>query len=202
VTRPHTAMRKIREVLRLSLGQGLSLRQVAASAQVPYTTVADYLTRARAAGLTWPLPDGFDDDALDAALFTKRETPASPRPVPDWEKVDTELRRPGVTLMLVWLEHKEVFPDGYSYTQFTVHYKTWERSVDVVMRQAHKAGEKLFVDFPGRQIPIYDQRTGQVALRAELFVAAMGASRSYMPKRWCPRSSCTGSPLTCTPSKR
>jgi transposase len=63
-------MRKIREVLRLSLGQGLSLRQVAASAQVPYTTVADYLRRARAAGLTWPLPVGLDDDALDDALFT------------------------------------------------------------------------------------------------------------------------------------
>ncbi len=88
----------------------------------------------------------------------------------------TEMRRPGVTLMLLWLEHKEAFPDGYSYTQFTVRYKAWKRGLDVVMRQEHKAGEKLFVDFPGQKIPIYDARTGQVALQAELFVAAMGAS--------------------------
>ena len=162
--------------MRLSLGQGLSLRQVAASAQVPYTTVADYMRRAWAAGLAWPLPEGLDDDALDACLFTKRAAPASVRPVPDWAKVHTELRRPGVTLMLLWLEHKEDFPDGYSYTQFTVHYKAWKRGIDVVMRQGHKAGEKLFVDFPGHKIPIYDARTGQVAHHAELFVAAMGAS--------------------------
>jgi len=176
VTRPHTAMRKIREVLRLSLGQGLSLRQVAASAEVPYTTVADYVRRARSAGLSWPLPDGLDDDALDAALFVKRQEPVPPRSLPDWAKVHTEMRRPGVTLMLLWLEHKEDFPDGYSYTQFTVRYKAWKRGLDVVMRQEHKAGEKLFVDFPGQKIPIYDARTGQVALQAELFVAAMGAS--------------------------
>jgi hypothetical protein len=176
VTRPHTAMRKIREVLRLSLGQGLSLRQVAASAQVPYTTVADYVRRPRSAGLSWPLPDGLDDDALDAALFAKRQEPAHRRPLPDWAKVHTEMRRPGVTLMLLWLEYKEAFPDGYSYTQFTVHYKAWKRGLDVVMRQEHKAGEKLFVDFPGQKIPIYDAKTGQVALQAELFVAAMGAS--------------------------
>ena len=97
-------------------------------------------------------------------------------PVPDWAKVHTELRRPGVTLMLLWLEHKEDFPDGYSYTQFTVHYRAWKRGIDAVMRQGHKAGEKLFVDFPGHKIPIYDARTGQVAHQAELFVAALGAS--------------------------
>ena len=82
-----------------------------------------------------------------------------------------------------------------------MHYKAWKRGIDVVMRQEHKAGEKLFVDFPGQKIPIYDARTGQVALQAELFVAAMGASTSCTPKRWCPRSSCTGSPPTCTPLK-
>ena len=96
--------------------------------------------------------------------------------MPDWAKVHTELRRPGVTLMLLWLEHKEDFPDGYSYTQFTVHYRAWKRGIDAVMRQGHKAGEKLFVDFPGHKIPIYDARTGQVAHQAELFVAALGAS--------------------------
>jgi transposase len=98
--------------------------------------------------------------------------------LPDWAKVHVELRRPGVTLTLLWLEHREEFPDGYSYSQFCAHYRRWQRHIDVVMRQEHKAGEKLFVDFPGRRIPIYDD-AGAVAFEAELFVAVLGAS-SYL----------------------
>jgi transposase len=93
--------------------------------------------------------------------------------------VHKEMRRPHVTLMLLWLEHKEAFPDGHAYSQFCALYRRWQRRIDVVMRQEHKAGEKLFVDFPGRRIPIYDERTGAVAFEAELFVAVMGAS-SYL----------------------
>ncbi len=81
--------------------------------------------------------------------------------------------------MLLWLEHKEAFPDGHAYSQFCELYRRWRRHVDVVMRQEHKAGEKLFVDFPGRRIPIYDPNTAQKAFEAELFVAVLGAS-SYL----------------------
>jgi transposase len=180
VPRPHISMRNIRDALRLNMGEGLSLRDVAASLQVPFTTVGDHVRRAKAAGLGWPLPEGLEDDALEALLFSSAAPPpAQARPVPDWKKVHVELRRPHVTLMLLWLEHKEAFPDGYAYSQFCEHYKRWRRGVDVVMRQEHKAGEKLFVDFPGRRIPIYDERTGELALEAELFVAVLGAS-SYL----------------------
>jgi len=173
-------MRKIRDALRLNLGEGLSLRDVAASLQVPFTTVGDHVRRARAAGLGWPLPDGLDDDALEVLLFSSAAPPsAGARPVPDWKKVHVELRRPHVTLMLLWLEHKEAFPDGYAYSQFCEHYKRWRRGVDVAMRQEHKGGEKLFVDFPGRRIPIWDERTGELVFEAELFVAVLGAS-SYL----------------------
>ena len=177
--RPHISMRKIRDVLRLSLQEGLSLRQVAASVQMPFTTVADHVRRARAAGLSWPLPDDLDDDALEARLFASAAPPAEPRPLPEWQKIHVELRRPGVTLMLLWLEYRETFPDGYAYSQFCAHYRRWQRHIDVVMRQEHKAGEKLFVDFPGQRIPIYDDATGAVVLEAELFVAVLGAS-SYL----------------------
>ena len=178
--RPHISMRKIRDALRLSLGEGLSLRDVASSLQVPFTTVGDHVRRARAAGLGWPLPEGLDDDALEALLFSSAAPlPVAARPLPDWKKVHVELRRPHVTLMLLWLEHRETFPDGYAYSQFCGLYKRWRRQVDVVMRQEHKAGEKLFVDFPGRQIPIFDGRTGEVVFEAELFVAVLGAS-SYL----------------------
>ncbi len=171
--------RKIRDALRLTLHEGLSLRQTAASLQMPFTTVGDHMRRAKAVGLTWPLPEGLDDDALEALLFSTEAVPATVRPLPDWAKVHAELRRPHVTLMLLWLEHKEVFPEAHAYSQFCVLYRRWQRGVDVVMRQEHKAGEKLFVDFPGHRIPIYDERTGALAFEAELFVAVLGAS-SYL----------------------
>jgi len=178
VPRPRLAMRKVRDILRLAWGQGLSRRQVGASLGIPFTTVADHLRRASEAGLSWPLPDGLDDAALEAALFAREPAPPTEaRPVPDWRQVHRELRRPGVTLMLLWLEYKEANPDdGYSYSQFCHHYRAFQRHIDLVMRQEHRAGEKLFVDFPGDRLAIYDRRTGEVAIEAELFVAVLGAS--------------------------
>src|SRR5450759_3406640 len=176
VPRPRSAMRKIREVLRLSLGDGLSRRQVGLATGLPYTTVADHLARARAAGLGWPLPDGLDDAALEAALFASTALPSpATRPLPDWTAVHHELRRKGVTLQLLWIEYKECHPDGYQYTQFTERYRRFARGLDVVMRQDHRAGEKLFVDYPGPTIPITDPTTGEVTA-AQLFVAVLGAS--------------------------
>jgi transposase len=98
-------MRKIREVLRLSLGDGLSRRQVGAATGVPYTTVNDYLVRARLAELGWPLPDDLDDADLEARLFPSVAGPATAnRPLPAWPTVHRELRRKGVTLQLLWIE--------------------------------------------------------------------------------------------------
>jgi hypothetical protein len=116
---------------------------------------------------------------LEARLFSSPAPSTAARPTPDWPHVHRELRGPHVTLMLLWLEYKETFPDGYAYSQFCEHYRRWRLHLDVVMRQEHKAGEKLFVDFPGRRIPIYDERLGVVAFEAELFVAVLGAS-SYL----------------------
>jgi transposase len=179
--RPHTTMRKIRDVLRLRLADGLSLRQVARSLSMPHTTVADYARRATAAGLTsWPLPDGLDGDAeLEARLFSTAKPVDTTRVEPDFALVQRELRRKGVTLALLWLEFAELHPDACSYSSFCRHYRTWKGRRDVTMRQDHKAGEKLFVDFPGMTIPIYDATTLEVSFNAELFVAVMGAS-SYL----------------------
>lgn len=175
--RPRLAMRKVRDILRLAEGQGLSCRQVGQALGVPFTTVADHLRRAKAAGLSWPLPEGLDDTALEALLFAKEPAPPTEaRPVPDWDYVHRELRRKGVTLMLLWLEYKEVHPDGWGYSRFCFHYRAWQGHLDVVMRQEHRAGEKLFVDFPGDRLPIYDRRSGDVAFMAELFVGVLGAS--------------------------
>jgi transposase len=168
-------MRKIRDVLRLNLGEGLSRRTVGAAVGLPYTTVADYLVRARAAGLGWPLPAGMDDAALEARLFPAPPRAVVARPPPDFGAVHAELRRKGVTLELLWVEYRERHPDGYGYSRFCDLYRAWQRRVDVVMRQEHRAGEKLFVDFPGQTVPVVDPATGEVT-QAEIFVAVLGAS--------------------------
>ena len=126
--------------------------------------------------MSWPLPDELDDHTLEQLLFPPVVPKGIVRPTPDWKYVHVELRRKSVTLQLLWLEYREDHPDGYGYSQFANLYRAFRRQVDVVMRQEHRAGEKLFVDFPGQTIPIYDQRTGEVTLNAELFVAVAGAS--------------------------
>ncbi len=173
--RPHSTMRKTRDVLRLHFGEGLSLRQTASSLSMPFTTVADLAKRAKAAGLSWPLED-IDDDTLDRRLF--QSDPATPptHPKPDFASMERELRHKGVTRQLLWLEYKELHPDGYGYSQFCNLYNIWRRQLSVVMRQDHKAGEKLFVDFPGLTIPIYDGKTLELSFHAQLFVAVLGAS--------------------------
>lgn len=174
--RPRLAMRNVREVLRLSLDQGLSVRDVAASLGVARSTVSDHLRRSEKAGLSWPLPDDLSDSALEQLLFPRPPPASASRPLPDWKEVHKELRRKGVTLMLLWLEYREQNPDGYGYSQFCYRYQQFSSTVDVVMRQEHRAGEKFFVDFPGQTLSIYDRKTGAVNFEAELFVGVLGAS--------------------------
>ncbi len=174
--RPHIAMRKIRDVLRLRHGEQLSIRQIGRSLELPHTTVADCLRRADRAQLSWPLPEGIGDDELEARLYGFSRPSTASRPLPDWKKIDKELKRPHVTLALLWLEYRETHPDGYAYSQFCELYRRFKRGLEVSMRQSHKAGERCFVDFPGATIPIYDEATGELSFDAELFVAVLGAS--------------------------
>ena len=178
MARPRSAMRKIREVLRLTLGEGLSRRQVSAAASLPLATVSNYVTRARAAGLSWPLPEDLDDAVLEARLFSSTAIPAATsRPLPDWAEVDRDLRsKKNVTLALLHLEYKEQHPDGYQYTQFCRHYHAWRGRLDLVMRQEHPAGERCFVDWAGQTVPIIDPASGEIGMEAQIFVAVLGAS--------------------------
>jgi transposase len=169
-------MRKIREILRLRLGQGLSGRQVSAATGLPLTTIWDHVHRAGQVGLEWPLPEGLDDAELEAMLFTQAPRPMGVvRPLPDWNYVHKELRRKGVTLALLHIEYLEQHPDGYQYSQFCDLYRKWQRKLDVVMRQEHRAGEKMFVDFAGHTVPVIEPATG-VITEAQIFVSVLGAS--------------------------
>ncbi len=182
--RPRIAMRKIRDVLRLSRTEGLSPRQIARSLSLPRITVRRYLERATLAELPWPLSAEMDDQELEKRLYGPPPPPSVTRPLPDWPEIHRELRNKDVTLMLLWLEYKAKFPtDGYQYSQFCRRYRDWQRTLDLVMRQEHRAGEKLFVDFAGRTIPVIDPSTGEVR-PAELFVAVLGAS-NYLYAEAC-----------------
>ena len=99
------------------------------------------------------------------------------RPVPDWSEVHRELRRKGVTMALLWQEYKESHPDGYQYSWFCKLYNIWSGKVDLVMRQEHRAGEKLFIDYAGHTAPIVNRMTGEIN-QAQIFVAVFGASNS------------------------
>ncbi len=169
-------MRKIRDVLRLTLCEGLSQRQVGRSLGVPATTVAEYVMRAKTAQLSWPLPVGLNDDALETLLFPVVAKTGEARPMPDWARVHLELRRKHVTLMLLWEEYRELHPDGYGYTQFCEHYRRFAKRVDVVMRFGHRAGERMFVDFAGSTISLFDESRHHVIGEAEVFVSVLGAS--------------------------
>ncbi len=178
-------MRKIREVLRLKYVNKASERAIAKSCSVARSTVADYLRRSAEAGLSWPLPADLDDESLEQLLFPcAPPVPAGERPLPDWDYIHKELRRKGVTRFLLWQEYKSSNPAGLGYTQFCDRYLQWRGRQDPVMRQVHKAGEKLFVDYAGHTVPITDRRTGEVRM-AEVFVAVLGASSyTYCEATW------------------
>jgi transposase len=167
-------MRKVREVLRLHFGAGLSARKVAQSCNIGRSTVGEYIQRAQNAGLSWPLPADMGDARLEAALF-KRPNYNITRPLPDMSYLHTEMRKKGVTLQLLWHEYKEAHPDGYQYTQFCAHYRRSLQKLDLTLRQEHRAGEKMFADWAGQTTPIVNRHTGEITT-ASIFVAVLGAS--------------------------
>ena len=171
------SMRKIKEILRLRWELRFSRRQTARSCQVSHSTVSEYETRAKQAGLSWPLPEDLDEGTLESLLFSKAVNSRSlnPRPVPDMNWIHQELRKPGVTLQLLWVEYKEQYPDGYQYSQFCDLYRRWARKLHFGLRQEHLAGEKVFVDFSGQKIAVTNPITGEVTCHS-LFVAVWGAS--------------------------
>lgn len=168
------SMRKIKEVLRLHYDQGLSQNAIAGACRIARATVQDYLRRFQAADLSWPLPEDLSEADLDALLFP-RLSDRCPKPQPDWAEVHRELARQGVTLQLLWQEYIQAHPQWYQYSRFCQLYRGWARSHKLSLRQRHKAGEKLFVDWAGQTMPITDPETGEVR-QAQIFVAALGAS--------------------------
>lgn len=170
-------MRQIREVLRLKNSLGFSDRQIAKMLQISKTTVSTYLSHAKVAGISWPIDESLSDSSVYQKLFPS-EAPSvstSRKPLPDFHWIHLEKKKKGVTLLLLWEEYRVDHPDGYSYTQFWEYYRQWSRTLNLSMRQDHRAGEKLFIDYSGDRILITDPKTGEQR-EAELFVSVLGAS--------------------------
>jgi transposase len=173
------SMRKIAEILRLKYEMKLSHRQIGQSCGVSASTVGEYVTHAKAAGISWPLPEGLKEEALEALLYPKQAGGSSRQiPLPEWAKVHKELRRKGVTLSLLWIEYRREHPEGYGYSQYCYHYQAWSKRLKLMMRQKHRGGEKLFIDYAGQTMPVVDATTGEVR-QVQIFVATWGAS-NYM----------------------
>ena len=179
------SMRQLRNLLRLHHG-GVSAREMGRLLGVARSTIQDNLKRAAAAGLAWPLADDVTDEVLEQRLFGGAGAPTGQRRrvEPDWAALARELKRPGVTMMILWEEYREINQDAYGYSRFCDLLRGFERRLSPVMRQHHVAGEKAFVDYSGKRIGIVDPETGEIH-EAEIFVGVLGASNlTYAEATW------------------
>lgn len=176
-------MRRIKEVLRLKYEMGLNDRQVAISVRLARSTVQDYMQRVAASGLNPQQLCALGDEELDRRLFPPREQRNTARPLPDWEAIERESRRRGVTLLLLWQEYNDGQPDGYQYTQFLRHFRAWQKvSRPPTMRQIHRAGEALEVDYAGMTLTVMDMGLPR---EAQVFVACLPCSNLvYAETTW------------------
>jgi len=199
-------MRSIREVLRLKFdGEGLSNEKISQIVGIGETTVRQYLSRAKTAGLTWPLPEELCDKKLEEILYPpKLEQRLIEYDLLDFEYIHKELKRKGVTLSLLWEEYKESHSNYCCYSQFCQLYKAWCATSDTWMIQTHKAGESTFIDWAGLTMPIYNPMDGSIDFEAQIFVSALGASyyifcramKSQKISDWCDaRKRLTNPPL-------
>ena len=168
-------MRQIRESLRLHLQAELSYNEVGRALKISKSAVGKYVSLARVAGVDWAIAQTLDDEALLARLYRPALPRSSHQLAPDFGLVHQELKRAGVTLMLLWEEYATGNPQAYKYTSFCIKYREFAKTQARSMRQVHIAGEKLFVDYAGGSVPIIDAATGEIT-QAQIFVATLGAS--------------------------
>jgi transposase len=179
-----SAMRKIKDVLRLKFEAKLSHERIAAATGISKGAVSKYVQRALEKGLGWPLPADLDEGQLESLLF-RQSAPREQYAVPDFAHVHQELKRKGVTLQLLWEEYEAAHGErAYRYSQYCEHYHRYRGSLGRSMRQVHRAGEKLFIDYSGDTAAVIDMATGEVRA-AQVFVAVMGASKyAYAEATW------------------
>lgn len=172
------SMRKLREVCRLRFHAHLSLRQISHSTQVSLGAIQKIISTMTQQGLDWSAIQALDDTHLSALIYPKPadSNVATRKELPDWLEVHREVKPKGMTLLLLWEEYVQQYPTRcFSYSQYCRLYREWLKKQKRSMRQTHKAGEKLFVDYAGQTVPIVSHVTGEMRT-AQIFVAVLGAS--------------------------
>ena len=149
-------MRKIREVLRLSYSAGLSIRKINASTKISVGSIQNILKLAVQLNITWPLPEDWDDQTLALKFYPQADAQISAKyQEPVWTTVHMELKKKGLTKQLLWEEYTQQYPNRcYSYSQFCARYADWRKKQKRSMRQTHRAGDKLFIDYAGPSMPV------------------------------------------------
>ena len=172
------SMRKLREVCRLRFHAHLSLRQISHSTQVSLGAIQKIISTMTQQGLDWSAIQALDDTHLSGLIYPKPadSNVATRKELPDWLEVHREVKPKGMTLLLLWEEYVQQYPTRcFSYSQYCRLYREWLKKQKRSMRQTHKAGEKLFVDYAGKTVPIVSHVTGEMRT-AQIFVAVLGAS--------------------------
>ena len=196
--RERTDMRSLREILRLSFELNLTANEIHRTTGVSRDVVQKRIRAAKEANIDWKTANEMDDSALEKCLFPEKEEVPSKFIEPDWDWVTKELKKRGVNRQLLWKEYVGKSPEcKYSYSQFNRLFKSWLKRHDLSMRQEHKAGDKLFVDYAGQTVPVViDCETGDVRT-AQIFVAVLGASNyCYVEASWS-KTCRPGSVLMC-----
>jgi len=172
-------MRKVREVLRLrNENPSLSARSIARACRISPTTVREYLDRAKALDLPWPLPAGCTEDELYQRLFPEPVSPSVSQAPLDFQYIHLELKKPGVTRLRLWQEYRQRQPGGYAYSQFCDLYRDWLAGEAIVMHIPRTAGEEMEVDYAGTTVRIVNPQTGEIT-KGYVFVAVLPASNYF-----------------------
>lgn len=170
------SMRKISEILRQRHELKCSYRDIARSLNISISTVSLYLSQAKKVNIAWPLPEEMSEEDLHDRIFLSTTKAEDKKAMPDFTKVYQEYRKKGMTLRLLWREYRDVHSDGLSYPRYCVHYRAYAKTMEPVMRQVHKAGEKAFVDYAGTTVEWINPTTGEIHV-AQIFVGCLGASQ-------------------------
>ena len=173
-------MSRLRKVLKL-YSQGESKRFISDYLNLSRNTVKKYIKEFTALHITFEDLNQLDDVKLEELFVTAQQQELSPKLktlYAFFPYAEKELKKTGVTKMLLWREYKQRHPQGVQSTQFSEHYNRWSKRINAkpVMHMVHKAGDKMFVDYAGKTLQIIDKESGEL-VEVQFFVAILGASQ-------------------------
>ncbi len=171
-------MSRIRQILRLYT-EGTSKKKISELTGSSRNTVKKYIQKFHRERLTFSQLSEMSDHELEQ-LFGYVEPVAKDERfealqalLPEMEK---QLKRKGITILLLFEQYKKQYPHGYGITQFYKYFRYFLKRVQPTMHLEHKAGDKLYIDFAGDKLSILDTDSGEI-VDVEVFVAVLGCSQ-------------------------